>query len=314
MVGKHQWLRVVSIVMEIFHLRYFVAVAENLSFSRAARQLHMATSPLSQRIRDLERELGMTLLERDSHNVELTEAGRHLLPTAKDVVHRFDDIPWRMRQAVGSSTPTVSIGVAPGLHSRVRDRLIRLERRCAQDFRIKRWPANTDELVRSVSRGELAMALVHLPVHASSLGIVEVAREPLGAVLPRAEFGDHTSVSLDELTDHSYVVPAPATAPLYFEQLEKRLDNAGIKKRIHLSTGDYSAVSELVANGSAFAISMLDPESGMHKYRTDEQIVLPFEDFSPALATGLIWRLDRAAEGCELREPVEEAKGTLPDR
>lgn len=231
MAGKHQWLRVASIVMEIFHLRYFVEVAENLSFSRAARGLHMATSPLSQRIRDLERELGMTLFERDSHNVELTEAGRHLLPAAKDVVHRFDDIPWRMRQAVGSSTPTVFIGVAPGLHSRVRDRLIHLEHRCAQDFRIKRWPANTDELVRSVSRGELAMALVHLPVHASSLGVVEVTSEPLGAVLPRAEFGDHTSVRLDELTDHSYVVPAPATAPTYFEQLEKRLDNAGIKKQ-----------------------------------------------------------------------------------
>ena len=79
-------------------LRYFVAVAENLSFSKAARQLHMATSPLSQRVRDLERELGTALFERDSHHVGLTAAGAALLPIAKDVLGRFDDIPWRLRE------------------------------------------------------------------------------------------------------------------------------------------------------------------------------------------------------------------------
>ncbi|WP_019854558.1 LysR family transcriptional regulator [Actinopolyspora mortivallis] len=299
--------------MEIFHLRYFLAVAENLSFSRAARQLHMATSPLSQRIRDLERELGTTLLARDSHHVELTEAGRQLLPHAREVVHRFDDIPWRMRQAAEVPHPTVYVGVAPGLHSRIRDRLVALERECARSHRIQRWPANTDDLVRSVLRGELAMALVHLPVHASALRIVEVTREPLGAVLPKAEFGAHSSVSLSELTEYSYIVPAEGTVPVYFEQLERRLDRAGIKKRIHLNTGDYSAISELVANGSAFSISMLDPESGMRKYRTDEQVVLPFEDFSPALSTGLVWRADRGEEGCDLQKPVEIAQKVLPD-
>ncbi|SDP94762.1 DNA-binding transcriptional regulator, LysR family [Actinopolyspora xinjiangensis] len=299
--------------MEIFHLRYFLAVAENLSFSRAARQLHMATSPLSQRIRDLERELDVTLFERDSHNVALTEAGNQLLPVAQDVLNRFDDIPGRMRRMVVNTVPTVFIGIAPGLHSWVRERIGELERRCATSHNVKRWPANTDSLVRSVRRGELDMALVHLPVHAVGLEVREVMREPLGAVLPRKEFGDHTSVSLAELADYSYVVPAPDTAPVYFEQLERRLDKAGIKKRIHLSTGDYSGIGELVGNGSAFAISMLDPESSMHKYRTGEQIVLPFEDFSPALSTGLVWRCDRDERDSGLYEALEAARKVLPD-
>lgn len=75
--------------MERFHLRYFAAVAENPSFSKVARQLHMATSPLSQRMRDLERELGPTMFDRDSHRARLTDAGAALLPTAKDVLGRF---------------------------------------------------------------------------------------------------------------------------------------------------------------------------------------------------------------------------------
>ena len=118
--------------MEMFHLRYFVAVAENLSFSGAARQLHMATSPLSQRIRDLERELGTVLFERDSHHVQLTESGTALLPIAKDVLRRFDDIPWRLREAISPPRPVFYVGIPPGLHSALRERLRDFEQRCAE--------------------------------------------------------------------------------------------------------------------------------------------------------------------------------------
>jgi DNA-binding transcriptional LysR family regulator len=73
----------------MLHLRYFVAVAEELNFTRAAERLHMATSPLSQRIRDLERELGAPLFLRNSRKVELTAAGERFLPAARDTIERF---------------------------------------------------------------------------------------------------------------------------------------------------------------------------------------------------------------------------------
>ncbi|MFF3518184.1 LysR family transcriptional regulator [Streptomyces sp. NPDC002573] len=83
----------------MFHLRYFVAVAEELIFSAAARRLHMATSPLSQRIRDLEKELGHRLFERDSHSVTLTSAGEALLPLAQGVLEQINAMPWRLQEA-----------------------------------------------------------------------------------------------------------------------------------------------------------------------------------------------------------------------
>jgi DNA-binding transcriptional LysR family regulator len=298
--------------MELFHLRYFVAVAENLSFSKAARGLHMATSPLSQRVRDLERELGASLFDRDSHSVRLTRAGSALLPIAKDVVSRFDDIPWRLRREVSAERRhTVFIGIPPGLHLRVREKISELEQRCREQFDIKRWPGGSGDLLHAVQRGELAMALAHLPVDAAGISMREVMREPLGAVLPVAEFGSRESVSLTELVDYAYVSPAPGTIPTYFEQLEVRLAAAGIKKRIHHTTADYGSTSEIVANGSAFAVSMLDPESSMHKHRSESVVLLPFNDFRPTLATGLIWRTDRGEDADDLLELVEQTKAVL---
>ncbi|WP_031469198.1 LysR family transcriptional regulator [Sciscionella sediminilitoris] len=292
--------------MEIFHLRYFLAVAEELSFSRAARRLHMATSPLSQRVRDLERELEVVLFDRDSHHVGLTRAGEALLPIARDVLGRFDDIGWRLREEIVPDQRTVYIGVPPGLHRRVRERLKELESR-ATGYRLKRWPGGSADLAAALQRGELGLALVHLPVHIEGIGILEVDSEPLGAVLPAAEFRDRESVSLSELTEYTYVRPAAGMSPTYFEQLGVRIAAAGINKKITLSSGDYGSVSEFVANGSAFAISMLDPESDMHKHRTENNVVLPFNDFQPALTTGLAWRENRD----DLRELLELAQEVL---
>lgn len=281
-------------------MRYFVAVAENLSFSRAARQLHMATSPLSQRVRDLERELGVGLFERDSHTVRLTGHGSALLPIAKDVLGRFDDIPWRLRRESGDQPRTVFLGLPPGLHPRLRERLKEFDERCWPDYEIKRWPGGSAELVAAVQRGELAVAFAHLPVHAEGIEVRRLMSEPLGAVLPAAEFGGRESVSLSELLDHAYVRPASGMVPTYFDQIEVRLSAAGIKKRIDLNTGDYGSISEIVANGSAFGISMLDPESSMQKYRSEATTIIPFSEFSPELETGLVWRSDRTQEGSDL--------------
>ncbi|QIS16900.1 LysR family transcriptional regulator [Nocardia arthritidis] len=79
--------------VEIHHLRYFLAVARELNFTRAAQEFHMAVPPLSQRIKALEAELGQQLFDRSTHHVRLTPAGERLLPWARQLIADFDALP-----------------------------------------------------------------------------------------------------------------------------------------------------------------------------------------------------------------------------
>lgn len=292
----------------MLHLRYFVAVAEELNFSHAARKLHMAASPLSQRIKDLEHELGEQLFERSTHRVELTPAGAALLPLARDVLDRVNAIPWRVREAVPKNRTTLFIGMPAGVHPDLRERIQLLEERCRDRFELKRWPGTSAGLVGAVNDGRLALTLARLPITEPALDLLEVMSERLGAVVPADLFAGRTSVSLADLAELTYIAsPADAT-PAYFEQLDAYLSASGVKKRLRMNTTGYEGVTELISSGIAFSVSMLDPKSPMHLYRLDNVAVLPFDDFSPKLTTGLLWRKDRAEPGADLEDLIRQTR------
>ncbi|MEU0879216.1 LysR family transcriptional regulator [Lentzea sp. NPDC005914] len=293
--------------MELLHLRYFVAVAEELNFSAAARKLHMAASPLSQRVKDLEHELGRRLFERSTHHVALTEAGTALLPIARDVLDRVGSIRWRLDQAAKPSRATVFVGMPAGVHPVLRERLNLLADRVQERFEVKRWPGTTTDLVASVKEGKLALTLARLPVHEASLDTLHVMTERLGAVVPADQFEGRESVKLADLADLAYAKSPEEMVPVYFEQLDRQLDELGIKKRIQLSNTGYQGISEIVSSGLGFSVSMLDEDSAMSGYRLENMVVLPFEDFRAQLDTGLLWRHDRGVDG-DLADIIEAAR------
>ncbi|MET7934148.1 LysR family transcriptional regulator [Streptomyces sp. NPDC005322] len=297
----------------MLHLRYFVAVAEELNFSRAARRLHMATSPLSQRIKDLERELDQVLFERTTHRVELTPAGAALLPMAREVLESVNSIPWRLSEAVRLRHATELIGMPAGVHPDLRERVRLLEEACGEAFELRRWPGTSADLVTGVRDGRLALALARLPVADPALEVIEVMSERLGAAVPADRFADRSSVTLDDLKDLSYTATPYDALPAYFEEIDARLNHAGIKKRIRINTAHYSGPAEVISTGIAFSMTMLSEKSPMHRYRLDNVVVLPVEDFKPSLVTGLLFRRDRAVDGADLAGLVSRARGIFAD-
>src|SRR5947208_8948045 len=99
--------------IELRQLRYFVAVAEELHFGRAAVRLHMSQSPLSRAIRDLERELGVTLFVRTTRRVELTSAGAALLARARRALAEIDGAVADVRRSAGPSEGGARFGFNP---------------------------------------------------------------------------------------------------------------------------------------------------------------------------------------------------------
>ncbi|MGX5187682.1 LysR family transcriptional regulator [Streptomyces avermitilis] len=294
------------------HLRYFIAVAEELNFSAAARRLHMATSPLSRRIKDLERELNHRLFERDTHRVALTPAGEALLPLARDAVEQVNSIPFRLREATRPGRSTMFVGIPSGVHPSLRELVNTLAERVGEWCELLRWPGTSKALVTGVVEGRLAFALARLPIGDSALDLLPVMSERLGAVVPADRFAGRDSVALVDLADLCFVVAPQEIRSAYFDQLDREMFERGIRKRIKLTDAGYGGIAEVVSSGMAFYFSMLDPESPMHGYAMENTKVLPFTDFEPRLETVLIWRRDRVSGG-DLDELIEVAREVFAD-
>src|SRR5512141_582873 len=101
--------------MELRHLRYFVAVAEEENVSRAALKLHLSQPALSRQVRDLEDELGFLLFERSAKSVRLTEAGRAFLGEARAVIHRVEEAVTKTRAVAAGARTGIHVGYAPSL-------------------------------------------------------------------------------------------------------------------------------------------------------------------------------------------------------
>jgi DNA-binding transcriptional LysR family regulator len=280
-----------AVAVEIRHLRYFVAVAEEAGFSRAAERLEMATSPLSRRIRDLEQELGAELFVRDYHRVSLTEAGRTLLPRARDVVERFDALATAVPRAAAART--VTIGTAPEVSPDLRIRFLELLREPGPGPTVRQRPASTAPLLRAVVKGEVDLAFVHGRVDDVRLAVLRVEAQPLRVVLARGiGFDDRESVRLAELAALPYASLRASYAPFVHQVADSLLARHGVQGRVAVHAGHADLVP-MVSAGQAFTICGERFGATRNAFLDEPVLMLPFEDDRARLETNAVWRTDR---------------------
>jgi DNA-binding transcriptional LysR family regulator len=244
--------------IELRHLRYFIAVAEELHFSRAAERLGMSQPPLSQQIRDLESALGVRLLRRTNRRVELTAAGQFYLDAAKDIVARVDDAGDMARRAERGEIGELQVAFTRSTPlSDVFPRAIRAFRDAYPAVRLVLQERNTLQQVECLLDGRQQVGLVRGTRVPPALVTHKLVDDPLVAVL-RA---DHPlarrkrgSLRMEELADENFVVFVRAAGTGIHDQLLTMCRNAGFVPRIAQEAGESSTMIGLVAAGMGVAV------------------------------------------------------------
>jgi DNA-binding transcriptional LysR family regulator len=162
--------------IELRHLRYFVAVAELESISRAAKRLHVSQPPLSRQIRDLEAEMGVVLFQRDSRRLTLTPAGEVLLSEARAILQRFDDGVVLTRETAKNGGGIIRIGHSSASSLEALPRILRSFQELRPDVKVELSRLTTAAMVRRLRRGELDICLT---VCGSSTELVDFSVETL---------------------------------------------------------------------------------------------------------------------------------------
>jgi len=241
--------------MELRHLRYFVAVAEELHFGRAAEKLHISQPPLSHQIQDLERELGVSLLHRTRHFVALTEAGRAFLEEARRILSDSDHAVATARRVGRGEVGHLSIGFGPLLAVGILGRIINGFLADHASVKLDLQTLNTAEQVEALAGGRIDVAFPILPVSHPEIVTEVVASEPLVAALP-ANHGRGRSrvVSLADLRSESFVGISRSAAPTFHDLVVRACGDAGFAPSVEHEANYVLTVLGLVGAGLGVAV------------------------------------------------------------
>jgi len=157
--------------MELRHLRYFVAVAEALNFTRAATRLHVAQPALSRQVADLEEELGVDLLKRTSHGVWLTAEGKLFLEEARGLLKRAEESVARVRALARGETGELHVGFLAPLDLHILPRALAEFQRTTPGVKVALHDLGSDELCEALRNGTLQLAVMMQPSEELTTGI-----------------------------------------------------------------------------------------------------------------------------------------------
>lgn len=222
---------------ELRHLRYFVTVAEELSFSRAADRLHMAASPLSQAIRQLEAELGTELFVRTTRHVELTDAGRRLLADGPAALAAVDAAFANATRAGRGVLGTLRLGVSTITRYELRPALLARLRERAPGIAADVSESTTGALVRELIGRRLDAALTFCLEPTPGLARRTYAQERMHILMRTGHrLAGAASVQLEQLRGDRFVVPAEELSPGFNRRLRALCAEHGFEPATSVAT------------------------------------------------------------------------------
>jgi DNA-binding transcriptional LysR family regulator len=214
--------------MELRHLRYFVAVAEELNYRRAAARLHIAAPPLSVQIKNLEDEIGAPVFARRGRGIVLTVAGAALLDQARRVLTEADKSIALARRAAKGEIGQITIGHNVPAGFRVFPHVVPAFRKLWPDIHLTFHTLPIPQQLARLKREELDIGFVWLPIGKDGLDVVELLDEKLVAIVPDGHALAPTGrISLKDLSHEPLIIPSREADPILYAELEGAFARAG---------------------------------------------------------------------------------------
>jgi DNA-binding transcriptional LysR family regulator len=284
--------------MELRRLRYFVAVAEELHFRRAAQRLHLAQPALSQQVRKLELELGVDLLHRTKRGVALTPAGAIFLGEAKLLLRHADEAARSAREARSGKTGRLRLGRLADAVPAVIPRAIAAFASRYPGIEIVPETVQASRAVEEVRAGRLDVALVGLPVAAEGLKVVRVAREgAVAAVADRHALSGRSSIPVAALGAHRLVLLPRATNPAFHDAVLGACRTADVAPAL-IDTAEPNVEHALLLVASGLGVAVL-PASVADRYAIPGISFRPLEPPAPTLELGAVVRAELSEAAVE---------------
>jgi DNA-binding transcriptional LysR family regulator len=278
--------------MELRHLRYFVAVAEEEHYGRAAGRLHLAQPALSRQIQDLEAEIGFKLFDRLSRGVKISAAGRVFLEDARRILHEVNEATARAKRVASGQSGTLRMGLIETIswHGVVPESFRRF-REQHPGAELQLHPSSSVAQIEAVRSGRLDAGFVFTIANQDrELAQVQVAVLNLVLAAPKGHpLTKSKKLHLRDLKDAAFIWFPRRESPLYYDRLMQECFRGGLKTpHIVQEAVNEATILSLVSCrlGVAFV-------SSATRWRCPESVVLlPVADLNLPLPFALIWRKD----------------------
>jgi LysR family hydrogen peroxide-inducible transcriptional activator len=258
--------------MELHQLRYFVAVADEGNFSRAAAKVRVAQPSLSQQIRKLEAEIGQPLFDRLPRSVVLTDAGRCLLDYARQILASIGDARRCVDELKGRIAGDVAVGAIPTIAPYVLPQLVVTFQKHYPDVTLHIVEDVTAGIVRRIESGELDVAVASTCQKSPTLRIEHIAKEPLLALVPEGHpLAKQTLVSFDDLKSQRFLLLHEMHC--LSQQVHHLLDSRRLLPEVALAGSQLTTIANMVAAGIGLSIV---PQMMVNHQATPGCVSLPF--------------------------------------
>ena len=275
--------------MDIRHLTYFIEVAQQRSFTKAAQVLHITQPSISKMIKLLEEELDVILFDRSAKHIELTDAGKALLNQSQQIVNSFQNLTSDLADLIHSKKGAITIGLPPMVGARFFPQVISDFTTLHPQISLTLLEVGSEKVHAGVDDGSLDIGVVMLPVNENIVEMFPIIDQPMMLIVhPEHFLAQQSTVELSQLKDENFILFMKSFT--LHDRIINRCIESGFNPKIVFKSSHWDFIAEMVAIN--FGVALL-PKIICQDLDPRRIKIIPMAEPMIHWKLGVIWKKDR---------------------